>query len=97
MAKSHTPHMSDQDLYTIRRENLGRWVSEKGAKTALAIALGVNPSRVSHMLKAEGPGSRPIMEDTAHEIERALGKSPGAMDRRPALRRQASERSTPSC
>lgn len=71
-------------VYEIRRENLARLLSEPGAKTALAIKLGVTQARITHLLKPIGSkGSRPIHEDQARQIESIIGLTPRALDQDP--------------
>ena len=70
-------------VYEIRRENLTRLLAEPGAKTELAIRLGVTQARITHLLKPSGKGARPIHEDQARQIETILGLSPYGLDHEP--------------
>lgn len=72
-----------RSVYEIRRENLTGLLSEPGAKTALAIKLGVSQARITHLLKPSGPGARPIHEDQARQIEQIMGLPPRALDHDP--------------
>jgi hypothetical protein len=82
--------MPDTSKYELRRANLTELLKERGARTALALKLGVNPSHVSHLLRSpDQQFARPIHEDTAREIEAALGLDPGRLDRQHAGERRA--------
>lgn len=72
--------MTDKTVYDIRRENLTRLLSERGAKTQLALRLDTTQAHITHMLKPEGQASRAIHEDKARQIETVLGLPPYALD-----------------
>lgn len=68
-------------VYEIRRANLIRLTQEKGAKQALALKLDMTAAQISHWLRApDRPGARLIHEDSARQIEAALGLAPGELD-----------------
>jgi hypothetical protein len=72
------------DVYEFRRRNLTELLKETGAKTALAVKLDMTQPQISHWLRdPKAPTSRPIKEDSARQIERAIGLSPGDLDRDP--------------
>lgn len=70
---------SPKTVYDLRRENLKNRLEEPGAKTQLALKLGVSQARITHLVT----GHRPVHEDTARQIEDALGLSPRELDRAP--------------
>lgn len=75
------PPPSPTSIYDIRRENLTRLLSSEGAKTQLALRLGVTQARISQLLKPSGgEGSRRITTDQARELEQIMGLSSGALD-----------------
>lgn len=76
-----TSHPPGKSIYDIRRENLNHLTKEQGAKTQLALRLGVSQARITHLLKAEGPNARRITTDQARELEQIMGLSSGALDR----------------
>lgn len=85
-------------VYDVRRKNLTRLLTEKGAKTALAIKLECTQAHITHLLAEPGSrGAREIKEDTARQIELAIGLSPGELDREPGAteRRRATPPNDP--
>lgn len=72
------------DIYDRRRRNLAALLQEVGAKTALAVKLDMTAAQISHWLRApDKAGARQIKEDSARQIERAIGLQLGALDRDP--------------
>lgn len=70
-----------KSVYDVRRENLNRLLKEQGAKTQLAIRLGVSQARITHLLKdPDSPNARRITTDQARELEQIMGLSSGALD-----------------
>jgi hypothetical protein len=68
-------------VYDARRENLRARLEERGAKTALAVKLGVTQPFVSHLLRDPTEATaRVIHEDLAKQIEEITGLQPGELD-----------------
>ena len=81
--------MDTPTVYETRRANLARLLEPRGARTQLALRLGVTQSHVSHLLRPPAQKfARAIHEDMARQIETAMGLDPGQLDwpggRRPA-------------
>lgn len=76
---------TSKSTYDVRRENLARLLEHPGAKTQLAVRLGVSQARVSHMLRDPAlPNSRRITTDQARELEQIMDLPKGALDVDPA-------------
>lgn len=72
-------------VYDIRRRNLARLLKEFGAKTQLAIRLDMTPAQVSHWLRDPAQAhARLIHEDSARQIEKAIGLEAGSLDKDPS-------------
>jgi hypothetical protein len=70
------------DVYETRRDNLTKLLEHKGAKTQLATRLGATQSHITHLLKPPTAASaRQIKEETARQIEDAMGLPRGELDR----------------
>jgi transcriptional regulator with XRE-family HTH domain len=68
-------------IYETRRRNLQRLTQYLGAKTALALKLGITQAQISHWLREDGAqAARDIKEDSARDIEAAMGLTPGELD-----------------
>lgn len=69
-------------VYERRRVNLAARLRETGAKQALAIKLDMTAPQISHWLREpDKANARKIAEDSARQIEGALGLTPGELDR----------------
>lgn len=76
------PTMTTKTVYEARRENLAKLMAHKGAKTQLAERLGTTQAHITHLLKPTGAQSaRPIHEETARQIEAAIGLPAGELDK----------------
>jgi len=65
------------DVSTTRQENLARLISENGTIERLAMLADISPSYISQLKN----GHRGMGHGTARNLEKALGLSPGWMDR----------------
>jgi hypothetical protein len=71
------------EIHETRRLNLLSRLTEKGARTQLALRLGTNQAHITHLLKPPTAAShRAIREETARQIEDVMGWSMGALDTR---------------
>lgn len=71
-------------VYEVRRKNLVRRLTERGAKTALAERMECTQGFITHLTTEPGKkGHRQISEDIARQAEVAMLLQPGELDRDP--------------